>query len=97
MESNKDDTSALLSILGEMQEKLDFYKEYVASLEKKANRLFTAGNILIPIVALPGIITGIVQLTQGNMDGLKTLGTSAGIGLTASLVWNGGRFVFKLW
>lgn len=97
LESNKGDTSALLPILGEMQEALDYYREYVASLEKKANRLFTAGNILIPIVALPGIVTGIVQLTQENMDGLKTLGISAGIGLTASLVWNGGRFIFKLW
>ena len=98
LESNKEDTSEVISILGDMQEELDKYKMYIFEIEKKLKRADLFVQIAIPILSTPMIANGFYFYRIGNEKYGKTcmiIGTSLFIG--AELVWNGGKIIFKIW
>lgn len=96
--SNKEDTHEVISILGDMQEELDGYKIYLNEMEKKAKRTDLFVQILIPTLSVPMIANGIYLYANGNENYGKICMYSGAIMLVgAELVWNGGKFVFKVW
>lgn len=96
--SNKEDTHEVISILGDMQEELDKYKIYISEIEKKAKRTDLFVQILIPTLSVPMIANGIYLYANGNEDYGKVCMYGGAIMLIgAELVWNGGKFVLKIW
>lgn len=96
--SNKEDAHEVISILGDMQEELDRYKIYLNEIEKKAKRADLFVQILIPTLSVPMIANGIYLYANGNENYGKICMYSGAIMLVgAELVWNGGKFIFKLW
>ena len=96
--SNKEDTHEVISILGDMQEELDRYKIYLNEIEKKAKRADLFVQILIPTLSVPMIANGIYLYANGNENYGKVCMYGGVIMLVgAELVWNGGKFVLKIW
>ena len=96
--SNKEDTHEVISILGDMQEELDRYKIYLNEIEKKAKRADLFVQILIPTLSVPMIVNGIYLYANGNENYGKVCMYGGAIMLVgAELVWNGGKFVLKIW
>ena len=96
--SNKDDTHEILFILGDMQEELDNYKKYINEIEKKAKCADLFVQILIPTLSVPMIANGIYLYANGNETYGKVCMYGGAIMLVgAELVWNGGKFVLKIW
>ena len=96
--SNKEDTHEVISILGEMQEELNNYKTYINELEKKAKCTDTFVQILIPTLSVPMIVNGIYLYANGNENyGKLCIGSGVVMLVGAELVWNGGKFILKIW
>ena len=96
--SNKEDTHAVISILGDMQEELDKYKIYINEIERKAKRTNLFVQILIPTLSIPMIANGAYLYANGNESYGKICMTSGVVMLLgAEVVWNGGKFVLKIW
>lgn len=96
--SNKEDTHEVISILGEMQEELNKYKIYINEVEKKAKRTDTFVQILIPTLSVPMIANGIYLYANGNESyGKLCIGSGVIMLVGAELVWNGGKFILKIW
>lgn len=96
--SNKEDTHEVINILGDMQEELDNYKKYINEIEKKAKRTDLFVQILIPTLSVPMIANGIYLYANGNENYGKVCMYSGIIVLVgAELIWNGGKFVLKIW
>ena len=96
--SNKEDTHEVISILGEMQEELNNYKTYINELEKKAKYTDTFVQILIPTLSVPMIVNGIYLYANGNENyGKLCIGSGVVMLVGAELVWNGGKFILKIW
>ena len=96
--SNKEDTSEVISILGDMQEELDNYKIYINEIEKKAKRADVFVQILIPTLSAPMIANGVYLYVNGNESYGKVCIYGGVIALVgAEVVWNGGKFILKIW
>ena len=96
--SNKEDTHNAISILGDMQEELDNYKIYLNEIEKKAKRADSFVQILIPTLSIPMIANGIYLYANGNENyGKVCMYGGAIMFVGAELVWNGGKFILKIW
>ena len=96
--SNKEDTHEVISILGDMQEELDRYKIYLNEIEKKAKRANLFVQILIPTLSVPMIANGIYLYANGDENyGKVCMYGGAIMFVGAELVWNGGKFVLKIW
>ena len=96
--SNKEDTHEVISILGNMQEELDRYKIYLNEIEKKAKRADLFVQVLIPTLSVPMIANGIYLYANGNENyGKVCMYGGAIIFVGAEFVWNGGKFVLKIW
>lgn len=96
--SNKEDTNEVISILGDMQQELDNYKIYLSQVEKKLKRTDVFVQIIIPTLSLPMIANGTYLYFNGKEQYGKICiisGVSLFIGV--ELVWNGGKFIFKIW
>ena len=96
--SNKEDTHEVISILGDMQEELDRYKIYLNEIEKKAKHADLFVQILIPTLSVPMIANGIYLYANGNENyGKVCMYSGAIMFVGAELVWNGGKFILKIW
>ena len=98
LESNKEDTSEVISILGDMQEELDNYKLYIFEMEKKLKRADLFVQIMIPTLSVPMIANGTYLYMNGNEQyGKICLIGGVSLFLGAELVWQSGKFIFKVW
>lgn len=98
LNSNKEDTSVVITILGDMQEELEKHQEYINSIQHKLDLSYKVTNIIIPLTCLPIAIDGIYNYSQGNIKNGNNLMIAFGITLiSAELVWNGGHLILKLW
>ena len=98
LNSNKEDTSTILNILGDMQLELDNYKAYVNGLEQKIKRTNVLVQVMIPTLSLPIIANGVYMCANGNETyGKVCLYGGIALFISAEVVWNGGKFIFKLW
>jgi hypothetical protein len=98
LESNKEDVSEIIKILGDMQEELNNYKFYIVQMENKIKRTNVFVQILIPVISTPIIANGIYLYCNGNESyGKLCMIGGASILICAELVWNGGKFIFNLW
>lgn len=96
--SNKEDTSEVISILGEMQTELDNYKIYLNEMKKKAKRTDSFVQILIPTLSAPMIVNGIYLYANNNENyGKICIGTGIIMFATTELIWQGGKFILKIW
>lgn len=96
--SNKEDTSEIISVLGEMQDELNNYKIYVFNLEQKINRSNKFVQITIPITSLLLISNGIYLYCFDEKECGKFCIISGTVFFCgAELIWNGGKFILKLW
>ena len=96
--SNKEDTSEILLILGDMQTEINNYKIYISELERKNKFANTFAQIAIPALSLPMVINGVYLMATGN----ETYGKVCLVGgivmfAGAELIWNGGKFLFRFW
>lgn len=98
LSSNKEDTSMVICILGNMQEELNKYKTYISEFEKKAKRTNLFVQILIPTLSVPMIANGIYLYANGNESYGKVCVYGGAIILVgAEVVWNGGKFILRIW
>ena len=76
----------------------DKYKIYINEVEKKAKRTDTFVQILIPTLSVPMIANGIYLYANGNESyGKLCIGSGVVMLVGAELVWNGGKFILKIW
>lgn len=90
-----------------MQEQLDKYKEYIASIEKRLNENHFLVNITYPTLFAAGVAAGIGSYllfdgaVNNNDTKIKTGAIMGGVGLATfigiEIVFNVGRVKFKLW
>lgn len=92
LNSNKEDTHELISILGDMSEE-------IAKMNKQKEFTNKFVQIAIPTTTIPLALAGLYLYACTDY---KELGKVCGIyGATlfvgGELIWNGGKFVFKIW
>ena len=92
LNSNKEDTHEVIAIMGNMFEDID-------KLNKQKSRTNKFVQIAIPSATIPLALTGLYLYTCTDY---KELGKVCGIcGATlfigGELVWNCGKYIFKLW
>ena len=97
--SNKEDTHEVINILGDMVEELDDYKTRLSEMELKIKRTNTFVQILIPTLSVPMIMNGVYLYINGNDKDYAKFCMSGGtvVLIGAELIWNGGKFILKLW
>lgn len=92
LNSNKEDTSEVISILGDMNEEISKINK-----QKELTNKFI--QIAIPTTTLPLIASGAYLYFATDEKDLGKLMMICGGGLLigGELVWNGGKFIFKIW
>lgn len=92
LNSNKEDTSEVISILGNMSEEISKINK-----QKELTNKFI--QIAIPTTTLPLIASGAYLYFATDEKDLGKLMMMCGGGLFigGELVWNGGKFIFKIW
>lgn len=92
LNSNKEDTHEVISILGDMTEEISKINK-----QKELTNKFI--QIAIPTTTLPLITSGAYLYFATDEKDLGKLMMMCGGGLLISgeLVWNGGKFIFKIW
>lgn len=76
---------------------ISFLNEALAYQEAKNKRAYIAGNIIIPVVGVTGLIPSIIMMANGDERGYDLMMADLGITLSCSLIWNGGHLIFKWW
>lgn len=97
LQSNKEDTSVAIEELGNIFSEYQKYKELAANAENRLRRAYVTGNIMIPAISLPLIITGSVLMATNNDYGKPVLYSGLGALIGCELIWNGGHLIFKVW
>ena len=92
LNSNKEDTHEVISILGDMYEE-------IAKINKQKELTNKFIQIAIPTTTLPLIASGAYLYFATDEKDLGKLMMMCGSGLLigGELVWNGGKFIFKIW
>ena len=92
LNSNKEDTSEVISILGDMSEEISKINK-----QKELTNKFI--QIAIPTTTLPLIASGAYLYFATDEKDLGKLMMMCGSGLLigGELVWNGGKFILKIW
>ena len=92
LNSNKEDTSEVISILGNMSEEISKINK-----QKELTNKFI--QIAIPTTTLPLIASGAYLYFATDEKDLGKLMMMCGGGLFigGELVWNGGKFILKIW
>lgn len=92
LNSNKEDTSEVISVMGNMFEDIE-------KLSKQKSRANKFVQITIPSTTIPLALVGLYLYACTDYKELgkvcSVCGTSLFVG--GELVWNGGKFIFKLW
>jgi len=92
LNSNKEDTSEVISVMGDMFED-------IKKLSKQKSRANKFVQIAIPSTTIPLALVGLYLYACTDYKELGKVccvcGTSLFVG--GELVWNGGKFIFKLW
>ena len=96
--SNKEDTSKLIAEMEVIYNELENYKSELAMLKRKNNNANLFVQITIPLVTLSFAGYGAYEYfaNDSNMGKFMMYG---GLGLFVGLevVWNGGKFIFRIW
>ena len=92
LNSNKEDTHEVISILGNMNEEISKINEQ----KKLANKFI---QIAIPTTTVPLIVSGAyLYFATDEKDLGKTLSICGGALLIGGeIIWNGGKFILKIW
>ena len=92
LNSNKEDTHEIINILGDMYEE-------IAKINKQKELTNKFVQIAIPTTTIPLIISGAYLYFGTDEKDLGKLIMTCGGGLLISgeLVWNGGKFILKIW
>ena len=90
--SNKEDTHEVISILGNMNEEISKINEQ----KKLANKFI---RIAIPTTTVPLIASGayLYFATDEKDLGKSMMICGGGLLIGCELVWNGGKFILKIW
>jgi hypothetical protein len=92
LNSNKEDTHEVINILGNMTEE-------ISKINKQKELADKFIRLVIPTTTLPLIASG-AYLYFGTDE--KTLGKTlmycgGGLLIGGELIWNGGKFILKIW
>lgn len=92
LNSNKEDTHEVISILGDMTEEITKMNK-----QKEFTNKFV--QIAIPTTTLPLIVSGAyLYFATDEKDLGKTLSICGGALLIGGeIIWNGGKFILKIW
>ncbi len=92
LNSNKEDTSEVISVMGDMFEDIE-------KLNKQKTRTNKFVQIAIPSTTIPLMVTGLYLYScTDNKELGKVCGVcGATLFVSGELIWNGGKFIFKLW
>lgn len=71
--------------------------EALAWQEQKNKNAYIAGNIIIPVIGVVGLVPSVVLMANGNETGYDLMMVDLGVTLGCSLIWNGGHLIFKWW
>lgn len=90
--SNKEDTHEVISILGDMTEE-------ISKINKQKQLINKFIQITIPTTTLPLIVSGTYLYFATDEKNLGKLMMMCGGGLLISgeLIWNGGKFILRIW
>jgi len=85
---------AQMAILKKQAESLT---EYYAKLEKRSKNTNTLINIAIPVMGAIPVTMGLIEMGNGNTDrGWNYVLTGIAITVSAEIVYQGGKWVFKV-
>ena len=92
LNSNKEDTHEVINILGGMSEE-------IAKINKQKELTNKFVQIAIPTMTLPLVISGayLYFVTDEKDFGKLMMICGGGLFIGGELVWNGGKFIFKIW
>ena len=90
--SNKEDTHEVISILGNMNEEISKINEQ----KKLANKFI---QIAIPTTTVPLIVSGayLYFATDEKDLGKSMMICGGGLLIGGEIIWNGGKFILKIW
>ena len=91
LDSNKEDTHEVISILGDMTEEIS-----KAEKQKELTNKFV--QIVIPTMTLPLVVSGayLYFATDEKDFGKLMMICGGGLFIGAEIIWNGGKFI-KIW
>lgn len=92
LNSNKEDTHEVISLLGDLSEEITKMNK-----QKKLSDKFI--QFSIPIMTVPLIVSGtyLYFITDEKDLGKVLMCCGGGLLIGGELIWNGGKFVFKIW
>lgn len=71
--------------------------EYYAKLEKRSKNTNTFINIAIPVMGAIPVTMGLIEMGNGNTDrGWNYVLTGIAITVSAEIVYQGGKWVFRI-
>ena len=96
--SNRDDTGTIAKELGEIVERVRGLEEKIEYYKKRLKRATIVENITIPLPGLSLMTVGIIEIANGNNSrGIKYIEAGAITLGVMEVVYQGGKWVFKLW
>ena len=92
LNSNKEDTHEVISILGDMSEE-------IAKINKQKKFTNKFVQIAIPTTTVPLIVSGVyLYFATDEKDlGKVLMYCGGGLLIGGEIIWNGGKFVLKIW
>lgn len=96
--SNRDDTGTIAKEFGEIVEKVKGLEEQIEYYKKRLKRATIVENITIPLPGLSLMTVGIIEMANGNNSrGIKYIEAGAITLGVMEVIYQGGKWVFKLW
>lgn len=96
--SNKEDIGVANALASEFYEKAKALEERVACAERRDRNAMIYSEIVTPIPGLILMTAGFIEMGCGNTDvGWNLVKTGAITLVGMELIYNGGRWVFKIW
>lgn len=80
-----------------LNKQIDAMNEYYAGMEKRSKNTNIFVNIAIPVIGSIPTVIGLIEMGNGNTDrGWNYVITGLSITLSAELIYQGGKWIFKV-
>jgi hypothetical protein len=95
--SAKEENERLQAQMAILKKQTESLTEYYAGIEKRSKNTNLFVNIAIPVIGAIPVTMGLIEMGNGNTDrGWNYVLTGLAVTVSAELVYQGGKWVFKV-